>query len=555
MSDPAQTSSPFWHDPFWSGKALLQAQRITPEQLDSAIQAYRKQPNRPFPETLIHLGLIKPLAFAQLVAERVNLPCMAKIDAVRAIARTISHTNARQVCAIPVRQDGPIVTVAVADPTHTTEDVIRGLLPPSPNLRLSIHVAPRQDILAAIEAAWTETHIIADTNAWLEKLLFSAIDRRASDIHFEPKANSLVVRLRIDGFLLHEQFVPESNVASVIQALKLAANLDIAERRMPQDGRFNRRRGSKTYSFRTSTCPCIFGENVTLRIAEEDTNLRSYAELGMCPEHIAAFEKLLAMPNGVVIFTGPTGAGKTTLLYSALEQMDTHELKVVTVEDPVEYTMPAINQSAVNAEIGLTFARFLRTLVRQDPNIIVVGEIRDTETAQITTQAALIGRLCLTTLHTNDGASSVTRLIDLGVEPFLVASTVKGVLAQRLLRRLCLKCRRPHAQSEQLAEHFNMPGASFFEAVGCDDCRQTGYNGRIGIFEVFPLAESGDDETTRSRNVEVERLIARMGPGSSITERDLLQVMLNRGYTTLRRDGLQKAAQGLTTPEEVIVNL
>lgn len=557
MDSPGNSSdTSFWHDPFWVGKLLRDSGRISEEQLASAIASFRNNPAAGFAATLETLGLITAQGYSRILAEKANLPFVSQLDPVREIARTVSKARALQRLFLPTKQTGPVLTIAVADPVaYTTDDARIDFN--KPNLRFAFVVAPRKDIQTAIESVWTETAAITNTDDYLSQLIFRAIERRASDIHFEPKAHSLNVRFRIDGSLTHDSYIPPTHSRAVVQAIKLAANLNISERRIPQDGQFSRAKGSNSYSFRVSSLPTTHGEKVVIRISDDNANLRPFAELGMSAEQIRHFGDMINMPTGMIVVTGPTGSGKTTLLYSAVDSIDSHGLNVSTVEDPVEYNLSAINQTQVNPDIGLTFASCLRSLLRQDPDVIVVGEIRDQETARIATQAALTGHLVMTTLHTNDAASAVTRLIDMGVDPFLVSSTVKGVLAQRLIRRVCSKCSAPHPHNAALCERFRMPaGTTFMQGKGCPECRNTGYHGRIGVFEVFPLHIRGDADEIRTKNNTIERIINGMGLRSNpTTENDLLSELLSRGHTTLRSDGIAKAAAGITTIEEVMAHL
>lgn len=549
------TAAPFYTDPFWLGKELLRAGRITEEQLESAQRAYRSTHGIPFADVLEQLGLISAQRAAALLAEKFGLPLVVRVQTDRTLGRTIPQARARHRGVIPLRQEGRTLHLAVADPASYTAMAAREDFTQA-NLSFALHVAPRKDILSALDEVWADEAPADNPEQYLQNLSWLAIDKRASDIHAEPKENTLNIRLRIDGRLIHHNYVSQRHRAGVLQAIKIAARLDISERRLPQGGQFKLRKGSNSYSFRVSTIPTIYGEKAVIRIADDNSNLRSFAELGMEPDDIAKFERLIELPEGVIVVTGPTGAGKTTLLFSAIDRLDAHGLNIHAAEDPVEYHLPQINQTKIEAGIGLDFAAVLRELLRQDPDVIFVGEIRDNETAKITTQAALTGHLCFTTLHTNDAASSVTRLIDMGIEPFLVASTVKGVIAQRLLRRICSHCIAPHPQNDLLAERFELPGAEFKQGTGCSHCRHTGYFGRVGIFEVFPLHEHGDSEELRTRNLQVHRMVTRMGAKENpTTEKDLLNEMVARGHRSLRADGLRKAAAGLTTPEEVLANL
>lgn len=370
-------------------------------------------------------------------------------------------------------------------------------------------------------------------------ILMQAIRERASDIHVEPDDEKLRIRFRIDG-LMHEILSPPKEFeAPIISRVKVLSQLDIAERRKPQDGRFHVKIENREVDVRVSTLPTVHGENLVMRILDKVGVQLKLPELGFNQNHLRHFERLIRKPYGIILVTGPTGSGKTTTLYAALETINTEDKNIVTVEDPVEYHLKLIRQSQINPKAGLTFATGLRSILRQDPDIIMVGEIRDTETADIAVQAALTGHLVFSTLHTNDAAGALTRLIDMGVEPFLISSTVVGVLAQRLVRRICEHCKEGYQPQEGELASFHMPaGVSIGELMrgkGCIRCKNTGFRGRVGIFELLVMGDA------------IRKLVARRASSDEIKKK-----AIEEGMLVLQQDGLAKVAKGVTTLDEVV---
>jgi general secretion pathway protein E len=356
----------------------------------------------------------------------------------------------------------------------------------------------------------------------LNALLTQAAKDGASDIHIEPYERSSSVRFRVDGTLREVVRPNKALHAALISRLKIMAELDIAEKRLPQDGRISLRIGGRAIDVRVSTLPSAHGERAVLRLLDKTESKFTLEGLGMSGDVLSAFDRLIQQPHGIVLVTGPTGSGKTTTLYASLARVDTAGTNVLTVEDPVEYELPGIGQTQVNPKIDLTFAKALRAILRQDPDIIMIGEIRDHETAQIAIQASLTGHLVLATVHTNDAPSSVTRLIDMGVEPFLLSSTLLGVLAQRLVRKLCVHCRRED-------EH------GHWHPVGCEHCSHTGYKGRTGVYELM-VADTAVQALIHNRAAESELLAAAQ----------------NVGLRSMREDGERLISEGITSPEEVV---
>ena len=377
----------------------------------------------------------------------------------------------------------------------------------------------------------------------VSNLMAQAVEQRASDIHLEPEERIFAVRFRIDGVLHTRLQLPRDRFDAVASRLKLISGMDIAERRLPQDGRLSTRVGGQEMDIRVSALPGVHGESIVMRLLPKERKELGLERLGFESDHLAMMQAWTAEANGIVLVTGPTGSGKSTTLFAALAAANDGLKKIITVEDPVEFQLPAITQIQAHPDIGLTFANALRSILRQDPDVIMIGEIRDLETAEIAVQAALTGHLVLSTLHTNDAISAFTRLIDMGVEPFLVATPIRAVQAQRLVRRLCTQCARPHAVPHNIeAEaavfaHKVLPGMAprWMEAVGCPNCMNTGYRGRLGIYEMVPVSEA------------MQHLIVS---GASVNE--MKKLARDEGHRFLRDDGLLKAWQGLTTVEEVL---
>jgi len=368
-------------------------------------------------------------------------------------------------------------------------------------------------------------------------VLIKASSLGASDVHFEPYEEETAVRLRMDGILQDYTKIPPSTYQEVVSRIKVMAKLNVAEKRVPQDGKIRVRIGAKDYDVRVSVVPTVFGERVVLRLLEKTGSLLTLRDLGLSPEDEEKVRRLAEKPYGIVLVTGPTGAGKSTTLYAMLLHVKSPKKNVITIEDPVEYQVKGISQIQVNPKVGLTFASGLRSILRQDPDVIMVGEIRDPETAEVAVQAALTGHLVLSTLHTNDAPSAVARLKDMGVEPFLIASSLEGVVAQRLVRRICPHCKEPYAPTREELRELGLPPGdyTFYRGKGCEHCLGTGYRGRIGIFEVLELDE------------ELKKLINETQEAGRIREE-----AKKKGFKTMLEDGIEKIKRGITTSSEVL---
>ncbi len=504
---------------------------------------------------------------AHFGAEVINLSDMKIGDEIIAI---IPRHIARKYRVVPVFKHDNSVTVALADPSDLdTIDSLTHLL----RAEIDLRVASEADIEGAlnkyygergmgadprltaviedltrehveIEAAAAEDGAVVAADAPLIKLVNSliveAFKMRASDIHLEPLPKRFRVRYRVDGVLHEIKAPPKRLQAAILSRLKIQSNMSISEHRIPQDGRIQTSVGGKLIDLRVSCLPTNHGESIVMRILDKEGLRLGLPELGFFTDDQQTFERLIALPDGILLVTGPTGSGKTTTLYSCLHFINRPDRKIITVEDPVEYILGGINQVQVNEVVGLTFAAALRSILRQAPNVIMVGEIRDLETATIAINASLTGHLVFSTLHTNDAPSAVTRLIDIGVKPFLVASSTRGLMAQRLVRRVCRQCAGPYVPTEAEMRTLGMDatntqGATFLHGKGCASCANTGYRGRFGIFEIFVI----DDE--------VRKLIYEKVPASVLRTR-----AREMGMRTLREDGIRKTQAGLTTPDEVI---
>ena len=521
-------------------------------------------------EAAIEAGLSEA-AFLESLASVVRMPYMRlkgrEIDS--EILGKLPTKAIFQYQVIPLEMENETLRVAVSDPfTSGLIDSLRL----AAGCRVKIALSPSEDIADAARAfygvgAETVDRMILDNryeelaDEQIAKSDLSELDQEASivkfvnqiireaerqgatDIHFEPMENRLRIRYRIDG-VLHETPVPVQLIrfqAAIISRIKVMANLDIAEKRLPMDGRIGLRVEGRNIDIRVSTMPTVYGESVSLRLLQSGTQLITIEDSGMSDPDAATVRRLIHRPNGIILVTGPTGSGKSTSLFGYLQELNRTDVRIMTAENPIEYEMSGVNQVLVRPEINLTFARVLRSFLRQDPDIIMVGEIRDLETAEIAIQASLTGHLVFSTLHTNDAAGAFTRLVDMGVEPYLVASAVEGVIAQRLVRRLCGSCRKavPLPESDVLADiRFptdRLEKPEVFDSDGCDTCRGTGFRGRSGIFEILPVSE------------QIQSLVTgRHSAG------DIKQQALSEGMHTLRDDGWAKVANGTTTIEEVL---
>ncbi|MFN4032741.1 MAG: GspE/PulE family protein [Fimbriimonadales bacterium] len=550
------------------GEWLLQKGKITPQQLEEALAAQRLTGKR-LGETLIDLGFITYDDYYEAQAEQWECPYEPLPEPTIAQAHRVRHWvgmgDATRFMIVPLREEDGALWVATADPNNVemldylrqrTGKVIKvAFSPPERIVRAiarlySTHEdpEPREEEMQELEVS-EDAVDIPDNVAQLEQIvhqapvvrlvngiLLEAVERGASDIHFEPLEIAMQVRLRIDGVLYVIRTVPRSLQASVTARVKLMAEMDIAERRRPQDGRFTFKSGERKIDARVSSLPTVFGERVVVRLLNRDNVLKTLDQLGMPQPVEQGLIQLASKPWGMILVTGPTGSGKSTTLYALLQQIKSERRNILTCEDPVEFTIEGIGQSQVNERAGLTFASQLRAMLRQDPDVVLVGEIRDTETAEIACRAAMTGHLVLSTLHTNDSTSAPARMMDMGIPAFLINSALIGVLAQRLVRRLCERCKEPITITDPaITALFDGAPVEAYRAVGCSECGNIGYKGRVGLYELFVLSDP------------VRRLIAQNAGG------DAIRAAAPQGTLyTIQYDALQKVRAGVTTVEEVL---
>jgi general secretion pathway protein E len=552
------------------GEILLDHGRLEEGDLERALVLQQGEPKTLIGDILMRLGFVTPGDVARAVAEQFGLSVLevGEYPEFPVLEENVSVRFLQDARALPIHEDAERLIVAMTRPQDDeTVDAFRVLS----NRSIEIRVAASDDFETAFERLYgsgrtamgqivenIEAVEIQDFDDDVEHLkdlaseapvirlvgliIRRALETRASDIHIEPFESRLIVRYRIDGVLHEVESPPRRLSAAVISRVKIMANLDIAERRLPQDGRIKLRIQGKEIDLRVSTTPTMHGESVVMRILDKGGVPLDFDSLGFETDLKDQFTELLAQPHGILLVTGPTGSGKTTTLYTALSLLNKPEVKILTVEDPVEYQMDGINQIQVKPQIDLTFANALRSIVRQDPDVIMIGEVRDLETAQIAVQSALTGHLVLSTLHTNDAASSVNRLLDMGVEDYLLTTTLIGIQAQRLVRTLCRKCRRPyHPVPEMVAETgllrfvTSTDEVTLYEPAGCESCAHTGFIGRVAIMEILPMSDA------------IRGLVMRHA-----TSGDILKQAIADGMTTMYEHGLRKVLAGVTTLEEVL---
>ena len=554
------------------GELLVREKVLSLQQLQQA-QEESKRTGRRLGATLARLGLVPDNVLTQLVARQYSLPAinLAEIDIDPNILKLIPKEICEKHQVVPVRRQGATLIVAMADPSNiyaidelkfltqynidpvvasdaAIEAAMSRYYDQGPDLDAmmegidveSVDVAAPSDDnvnIVDLEHMAGEAPVVKLCNA----IMLSAIKKKASDIHVEPYEKYFRVRFRIDGILQEEMRPPIKLRNAITSRLKIMAQLDIAERRLPQDGRIKLKIGvNKEMDFRVSVLPTLFGEKIVMRLLDKSTLQLDMTKLGFEVGPLADFKFAIAKPYGMVLVTGPTGSGKTTTLYSALSELNTVERNISTAEDPVEFNLAGINQVQMHEDIGLNFATALRSFLRQDPNIIMVGEIRDFETAEIAVKAALTGHLVLSTLHTNDAPSTVMRLLNMGVEPFLVTASVNLVMAQRLARRICTDCKsegdkHPEALAKMGMTAEQIETATIYVGRGCNQCNNTGYKRRVALYEVMPFVDSLKEEVLR---------------GASAAE--LKAEMIRSGFPSLRMAGIGKILEGVTTPEEVL---
>ncbi len=551
---------------------LKQTELFADEQVEELLQAVAAAGGE-FVQTVVEQSGVKDELFLEKLAEAMDLPFMRlkQAEIAEEILSKVPPKAVFQYNIIPVAEENGILRIATSDPLQPgLIDALRLVT----GGRIKLALSPGGDIELAAKQLYgvgaetldrmmqDDDRIDLDGDALLKQdlgdldqeasvvkfvnqIIWEAHQNRATDIHIEPMEIDLRIRYRIDG-VLHQTPVPATLKrfqSSIISRIKVMANMDIAEKRLPQDGRISLRIQGEEIDVRVSTMPTVYGESVSLRLLLRGSGMIGMDQLGLAPDDEKVLKRMITRPHGILLCTGPTGSGKSTSLYAWLHTINSVELRIMSAEDPIEYEMAGVNQVQMKPEIGLTFAHVLRTFLRQDPDVIMVGEIRDRDTAEIAIRAALTGHLVFSTLHTNDSAGSVNRLLDMGIEPFLVASSVEGIVAQRLIRRLCPTCRKPVEIDVSKREFLKREGfpleeletKSIYEPVGCDDCRGSGFKGRTGIYEILSV-----DDHIRPL------IINRAAAG------DIKREALKHGLHTLRDDGWRKVLDGITTVEEIL---
>jgi type IV pilus assembly protein PilB len=549
---------------------LMERGQISAEQLAQAQSVAAQTPGKSIAQILLTMNAASEGQILSALAETLGLPFetpqATDVDPVAFSLLQPEYIRRRHV--LPLRREDKILVIGTPDPNNVflLDEVRR-----KTHCELHIVVVSSADIARVVEQMNADTvnvevdkilkdvadddiQIVQAVNEdvtdlsklvneapiirFVNYLIFDAVKQGASDIHIEPKERELKVRYRIDGLLFEAMNPPKTMHAAVVSRLKIMANLDIAERRLPQDGRIRAVVHGRKVDLRLSTLPTVAGEKCVLRILDDRSINVALEELGFSEDALTIWKRQVLQPHGILLVTGPTGSGKTTTLYSSLRCMDGNRLNISTVEDPIEYHLPSANQVQVFDKIGMTFSAALRSLLRQDPDVVMVGEIRDGETARIAVQAALTGHLVLSTLHTNDAPASVTRLINIGVEPYLISAAVNAILAQRLVRKICANCKEDYHPSDEMQEFLTMQGfksQQMLHGKGCDRCRKTGYAGRLGIYELLLMDDWLRDQVTRNPDVTQLRKLCR-----------------ERGLVTLRDDGFAKVVKGLTTVDEIL---
>ncbi|GED19164.1 GspE/PulE family protein [Kurthia gibsonii] len=539
------------------GDLLVEANVLTEDQLQHALAI--KQPNERLGDVLIKEQLVTEQTLIEVLEFQLGIPHvnLGQFPIDSEIIQLVPKEIAKRYLLVPLRKEKNKLFVAMADPMdYFAIEELRMLT----GFRIEPCIATKQDLnktiskyyelQATMDAALSDlvgtteednSDIVAEDSpivVLVNQIINDAVVQGASDIHFDPQDNEFRIRFRVDGMLKTERSLPKSMQNMVIARLKIMGNLNITESRLPQDGRIQIQAQMRAIDIRLSTLPTIYGEKVVMRVLDTKNAQISISGLKFSEQNQQKFERMIRKPNGIVLITGPTGSGKSSTLSATLNDLNDEALNIITVEDPVEYQLEGINQIQVREEVGLTFAAGLRSILRQDPDVIMIGEIRDTETAQMATRASLTGHLVFSTLHTNSAIESIDRLKDMGIEPYLITSSLEGIVAQRLVRRVCRDCGRTRdvtATEQAVLLKYGFHSAQVHAGAGCPACNHTGYRGRIALHEVFELDE------------EAKQLIL-----AGAASNEILQNAMKKGYEPLVHDGLQKALNGLTTIEEVI---
>ncbi len=542
---------------------LIEHGRLRQADLNRACRLLAEDGEDTLPVLLVKLGLVAERDVAQALVDVTGLEMVSASDypETQILPESLSLRFLQSRRVVGLEENDERFVVAVADPL---DEYLKQALELAGGRPFSFKIGLASEIDNALARQYVQPEAVATLDEAgvddddvehlrdmaseapvirsVNQILQQAVDLRASDIHIEPFEDQLMVRLRVDGILRPIDAPPLTSTAAIISRVKLMANLNIAERRLPQDGRIKIQVQGKELDLRVSTVPTLYGESVVIRLLDKEQVTLDFSTLGFAEDTLDRFLRILNLPHGIILITGPTGSGKSTTLYTALDKLNTQERKIITVEDPVEYQLTGVNQIQVKPEIGLDFAGALRSIVRQDPDVIMIGEMRDLETARIAVQSALTGHLVLSTLHTNDAAGGVTRLLDMGLEDYLITSTVNGILGQRLVRRLCDHCKQSMEVLPEVVEETGLasvlqPGEKpvLYQPVGCNHCNGIGYRGRLAIQEFLVLSDN------------IRRQVLQHSQAKEIE-----QTAISEGMRTMYQDGLRKALQGLTTLEEVL---
>ena len=545
------------------GQILVEQGYILSEQLEMALKE-QTATNLRIGEILVKNGWVTEKDLAEAISKQTKYPfvSLAMFRPMQEAIETIPESMARRLEVVPlsIDENANKLTIAISDPFNILAlDEIRMIT----GMDLDIMIATLSDIKRAIESFYSVKssidraliEVVEEESAEFDlsreeavsiddapvvklvnTILGQAVENGASDVHVEPFESETRVRYRIDGVLFDMLSFPKHLHPPVSSRIKIMSGMDIAEKRHPQDGRILLRAAGRRIDIRVSSLPAIYGEKLVMRLLDQATAMVGLEKLGLDPEEKVALDKIIEVPYGIILVTGPTGSGKSTTLYSILQTLNSYDVNITTVEDPVEYTITGVNQVQINEKAGLTFDTVLRSILRQDPDIILVGEMRDTETAQLAVRAALTGHLVLSTLHTNDAPSSIIRMVDMGIPPFLVSSSVVAVIAQRLVRKLCPSCKMPYELPRDVAESLGLDGlTTVYKPGGCDECRGTGYKGRTAIFEIMPMTE------------EIRRAVM-----TGATSDDLRAMAIRQGMRALRVSGAKKVKDGITSADEVL---
>jgi len=542
-----------------TGRLLVAEGLISEETLSKALEIQQEFPEKRLGEILVEMGISEEIVL-QVLSKKLNIEYVERDSFPETPPVELSLEFMKNNLVVPLSLEDGVLSVAMAEPENVE---IIDSLKASLDCRIRPYIASKGAIVEYLERLSrlretmvseimvgmeeTEEEVPEELNhlkgmaqekgiiRLVDVLIENAVNQRASDIHIEPEEAHVRVRYRIDGILYDREFLPRKMQPAITSRIKLLSQMNIAERRLPQDGRIKGTFGGRPIDIRVSTIPTIYGESIVMRLLDKETSFLTLEELGMDPETLKKYESLIHKPYGMILITGPTGSGKTTTLYASLDRINSPDKKIITIEEPVEYLMKGINQIQVKPKIGLTFASGLRHIVRQDPDVIMVGEIRDLETAGIAIHAALTGHLIFSTLHTNDAPGAMTRLMDMGVENYLVSSTLIGVVAQRLVRRICNSCKTEYRIPSELKKELRINTDILWRGKGCEECSNTGYRGRIGIFELLVV------------NDEIRNMIM-----AKATSRELREKAISLGMKTLRQDGIEKVMKGITTSDEVL---